>query len=107
MQQAVKLEDVERLMEDTAEAREYIDELQRILGTSLWSGEDELAFMAQLAELEAEVSADLAGELPSVPKTEIPAAKVEEEEQEELVLPDIPTHVPQRPTATEQMMPAS
>ena len=82
LQKAVALEEVEKLMEDTAEAREYQDQLQRALGDS-WTGEDEGAIEAELEALASEM---LKEELPAVP-----AGKVKTEEE---VLPSVPTHTP-------------
>jgi charged multivesicular body protein 6 len=84
LQKAVALEDVEKLMEDTAEAREYQDQLQRALGES-WTGQDESEIEAELAVLETEVSQE---QLPSVPAA---AAGIEKKEE---ALPSVPTHKP-------------
>ncbi len=93
LQKAVALEDVEKLMEDTAEAREYQDQLQRALGES-WTGEDEGAIEAELEALASEM---LEEELPAVP-----AGKVKTEE----VLPSVPTHIPTSiPTASPPLPP--
>ncbi len=89
LQKAVALEDVEKLMEDTAEARKYQDQLQRVLGES-WTGEDEGAIEAELEALASEM---LKEELPAVP-----AGKVKTAEE---VLPSVPTHTPTSiPTAS-------
>ncbi len=88
LQKAVALDDVEKLMEDTVEAHEYQDQLQRALGES-WTGEDEDAIEAELAAL---VAAVVQEELPAVPA--VPVAKVKKEEQ---YLPSVPTH---KPTST-------
>lgn len=115
MQKAVALEDVEKLMEETAEAKEYQDQLRQALGES-WTGEDEAATEAELADLEDKLALEIAAELPKVPSTKvavgvppIAVGKVEEEKEEEKVekepvavaveveeeeLPSVPTHLP-------------
>jgi len=91
LQKAVALEDVEKLMEDTIEAREYQDQLQRALRES-WTGQDDSEIEAEMAALQREVSRE---ELPSVPAT----AAVEKKEEE---LPSVPTHKPIAVPATQQ-----
>ncbi|KAG7669052.1 putative Vacuolar protein sorting-associated protein 20-like protein 1 [Nannochloris sp. 'desiccata'] len=91
LQKAVALEDVEELMEETAEAREYQDQLQRALGVS-WTGQDESEIEAELAALEMEVAG---AELPAVP-----AAVVIEKKEE--ALPSVPTHKPTAVPAARQ-----
>jgi charged multivesicular body protein 6 len=102
MQRAVSLEDVEKLMEDTAEAAEYQEQLRRMLGES-WTGEDQSATEAELATLEAEVVTE---QLPPVPERKIAGTIVGEQlEKEEEALPEVPTHVP-KPVTT-KLIPAT
>jgi charged multivesicular body protein 6 len=90
LQKAVALEDVEKLMEDTAEAREYQDQLRHALGES-WTREDESQIEAELLALEVEVAVGAAEELPAVPAVPaVPIAVEKKEEGEEL--PSVPTH---------------
>ncbi|KAG1670763.1 hypothetical protein FOA52_013990 [Chlamydomonas sp. UWO 241] len=66
MQKLVSVADVERLMEDTAEAQAYQDELNRALGQEL-SGVDIGAVEAEMEALEAEEAAAAAAAMPSAP----------------------------------------
>ncbi|KAI0639706.1 Snf7 family [Trametes polyzona] len=75
----LNIENVERIMEETAEAREYQREIDEMLAGSL-SLEDEEAVQAELRELQLEtlgVAEERPISLPSVP-TEQPAEAVEE-----------------------------
>lgn len=89
LQKAVALEDVEKLMEETADAREYQEQLKAALGESL-TAVDEAATEAELAALEGEVAREVAAELPSVPTAA--AVVPEPQDKEEQVLPSVPTH---------------
>lgn len=93
MQKQVALEDVEKLLQDTADAHDYQQQLQQLLGES-WTGQDETAAEAALAALETEVSAEVgaevAAELPTVPRQPVLAAREEKE------LPSVPTQQPAR-----------
>lgn len=91
MQKAVTLDDVEKLTQDTADAREYQEQLQRVLGQASWSPEDEAATEADLAALEGQLAAEMAEEMPKVPEGVVQPAKKEKAEEE---LPSVPTHVP-------------
>ncbi|KAH9846805.1 Snf7 family [Lenzites betulinus] len=76
----LNIENVERIMEETAEAREYQREIDEMLAGSL-SLEDEEAVQAELHALQLEtlgVADERPISLPSVP-TEEPAAPAEEE----------------------------
>ena len=86
LQNAVSLEDVERLMEETADAREYQEQLQLALSVGSWSGEDEEAAEAEMAELEKERAT----------KKEV-VVEMEDEE-----LPSVPMHVPVAVSAASQ-----
>ncbi|XP_011270521.1 hypothetical protein CAOG_08866 [Capsaspora owczarzaki ATCC 30864] len=66
----MKLEDVERLMDDTQEAIAYQNEISEMLGTSL-SEVDEAAVLAELEELEVASSAIQTA--PDVPTHALPA----------------------------------
>ncbi|CAA7407561.1 unnamed protein product [Spirodela intermedia] len=99
MQSEINLEDVHKLMEDTAEAKAYQDEINAILGERL-SAEDEEEVLAEFENLEAEMS--LQG-LPTVPDGVVAPSKYVEERKEEIVegedddiiLPDVPTGAPE------------
>ncbi|KAG5245095.1 CHARGED MULTIVESICULAR BODY PROTEIN [Salix viminalis] len=85
IQSEVNLDDVQKLMDDTAEAKAYQDEINAILGEKL-SAEDEEEILAEFENLESQMAVQ---ELPEVP------AKVLSEEQElKLDLPDVPTKPP-------------
>lgn len=82
LQQAVQLEDVEKLMEDSAEAADYLQQLTLMLGQSL-TNDDEAASEAELRRLEKEIEVELRDEMPSVPVSNV-----------EVALPAVPQHVP-------------
>lgn len=84
IQSEINLEDVQKLMDDTEEAKAYQDEINAILGEKL-SAEDEEEILAEFDNLEAQLAVQ---EMPEVP-TEGPS-----EEQEKLDLPNVPTKIP-------------
>ncbi|KAL0402779.1 UNVERIFIED_CONTAM: Vacuolar protein sorting-associated protein [Sesamum radiatum] len=92
IQSEINLDDVQKLMEDTAEAKAYQDEISAILGEKL-SAEDEEEILAEFENLETQITIQ---ELPEVPS----AAPSTEEPDEELDLPDVPTKAPAVPQAT-------
>lgn len=75
LQSEINLDDVQKLMDDTDEAKVYQDEINAILGEHL-SAEDEEEVLAEFENLESEISLQ---DLPSVPNISIePAGKKEE-----------------------------
>ncbi|KAI3470282.1 hypothetical protein Pfo_026945 [Paulownia fortunei] len=91
IQSEINLDDVQKLMDDTAEAKAYQDEINAILGEKL-SAEDEEEILAEFENLETEINLQ---DLPKVPF----AAPDTEEQEEKLDLPDVPTKVPAIPEA--------
>lgn len=89
IQGEINLDDVQKLMDDTEEAREYQDEINAILGEKL-STEDEEEVLAEFENLESQITLQ---DMPKVP-TSIPSP---EEHEEELDLPDVPTKAPVAP----------
>mmetsp|Transcript_26231 Transcript_26231/g.57284 ORF Transcript_26231/g.57284 Transcript_26231/m.57284 type:complete len:225 (-) Transcript_26231:210-884(-) len=71
LQQAVTLDDVQKLMDDTADNKAYLDELNRMLGQNLSEVDDE-AVAEELSQLEELALAEEVGEMPKAPK--VPAA---------------------------------
>ncbi|XP_016499533.1 vacuolar protein sorting-associated protein 20 homolog 1-like [Nicotiana tabacum] len=86
IQSEINLEDVQKLMDDTAEAKAYQDEINAILGEKL-SAEDEDEVLAEFENLKSQLTAQ---ELPEVPS----AAPSAENVEEKLDLPDVPTKAP-------------
>lgn len=75
----MSLEDVEKLMDDTAEAIAYQEEIGQALGTAL-SAVDEDEIEAELAALEELEAAELAEGMSEAPTKKIKVAAEEEEE---------------------------
>ena len=84
IQSEINIEDVQKLMDDTAEAKAYQDEINEIMGEKL-SAEDEEEILAEFEDLEIQLTVQ---DLPEVP----PSAN--EEIEEKLDLPDVPTKAP-------------
>lgn len=81
------IEAVEKLMDDTAEAIAYQNEIDEMLG-GLISAEDEEEIQRELDELQEQ---ELDARLPDVPVNKLP-----EREPSDIVnkIPDVPTHIP-------------
>ncbi|RWR95488.1 vacuolar protein sorting-associated protein 20 1-like protein [Cinnamomum micranthum f. kanehirae] len=92
IQSEINLEDVQKLVDDTAEAKAYQDEINAILGEQL-SAEDEEAVLAEFENLETEINLP---DLANVPVASV--ASQEHEIDEGLILPDVPTKAPVAPT---------
>ncbi|KAI8923864.1 Snf7-domain-containing protein [Entophlyctis helioformis] len=66
----MRIEDVERLMDDTADAIAYQNEVSDLL-SGRFTEEDEADIMAQLDALVEQENAEAVGEMPAVPKNDI------------------------------------
>ncbi|XP_020234959.1 vacuolar protein sorting-associated protein 20 homolog 2 [Cajanus cajan] len=84
IQSEINIEDVQKLMDDTAEAKAYQDEINAVLGEKL-SAEDEEEILAEFEDLETQLTVH---DLPEVPSS------THEEIEEKLDLPDVPTKAP-------------
>ena len=85
-QSQLSLQEVEKLAEDTADAKEYEQRLNQIMGES-WTGELDDEVLLELEQLEEAV---FGAELPSVPDK--PLGTKENNPLEEESLPEAPTH---------------
>ncbi|KAK1290124.1 hypothetical protein QJS10_CPB18g00053 [Acorus calamus] len=122
IQSEISLDDVQKLMDDTVEAKAYQDEINAVLGERL-SAEDEEEVLAEFENLETEIMLQALPEVPApTTQEEKPVAEqlvqepveaplekgsrykasIEEEEIteddviEDLKLPDVPTRTPGR-----------
>ncbi|GFY91344.1 vacuolar protein sorting-associated protein 20.2 [Actinidia rufa] len=89
IQSEINLEDVQKLMDDTEEAKAYQDEINAILGEKL-SAEDEEEVLAEFENLETQITLQ---DLPEVSSTVLSC----EEPEKQLDLPDVPTKAPVLP----------
>ncbi|KAL3506949.1 hypothetical protein ACH5RR_032331 [Cinchona calisaya] len=85
IQSEINLDDVQKLMDDTAEAKAYQDEINAILGEKL-TAEDEEEILAEFENLETQIT------LQDLP--EVPAAVPPHEDEEKLDLPEVPKQAP-------------
>ncbi|KAF8018680.1 hypothetical protein BT93_H3546 [Corymbia citriodora subsp. variegata] len=86
IQSEINLDDVQKLMDDSAEAKAYQDEINAILGEKL-SAEDEEEILAEFETLESQIAVQ---DMPEVPTT-APAPEVAEET---IDLPEVPKKAP-------------
>ncbi|KAG2204742.1 hypothetical protein INT46_008325 [Mucor plumbeus] len=84
------VEAVEKLMDDTADAIAYQNEIDEMLN-GLISAEDEEEIMKELDELREQ---EINSELPNVPSNKLPQAVPDQ-------IPDVPTHIPSSAAASE------
>ncbi|KAI8068383.1 Snf7 family [Gongronella butleri] len=82
----MSLEDVDKLMDDTAEAIAYQEEIDQAI-SGLLSPEDEEDILKELEQLQVE---EMQAELPSVPANQLPISTSTPVDE----LPAVPTHAP-------------
>ncbi|KAI5679575.1 hypothetical protein M9H77_00802 [Catharanthus roseus] len=86
IQSEINIDDVQKLMDDTAESKAYQDEINAILGEKL-STEDEEEIMAEFENLETQITLQ---DLPEAPN----AMPLSKENEEILDLPEVPSKAP-------------
>ncbi|XP_064945805.1 vacuolar protein sorting-associated protein 20 homolog 2-like isoform X1 [Musa acuminata AAA Group] len=100
IQSEISLVDVQKLMDDSAEAKAYQEEINAILGDRL-SAEDEEEVLAEFENLETEITLQ---SMPTVPAQSVPEveSQVQSTEDELLDLPDVPSGVKDISTSSER-----
>jgi len=87
IQKQMPIEEVQRVMDESAESAELMDEISSVLGADA-DGVDDAAVMAEFKQLEDIEAAEIAQQLPQVPSTKLPTVE--------------PAKVPAAATATQE-----
>ncbi|KAJ3675488.1 hypothetical protein LUZ60_004530 [Juncus effusus] len=98
IQSEINIDDVQKLMDDTAEAKAYQDE---IIAALKLSPEEEEEVMEEFEKLEELMFVEDVGELPQVPVGPVTTNQKDEIIDEEIELPDVPKK-PVEPQTTER-----
>ncbi|ERN16960.1 hypothetical protein AMTRI_Chr02g264830 [Amborella trichopoda] len=104
IQSEINLEDVQKLMDETAEAKAYQDEIDGILAERL-TAEDEEDVLAEFEDLETQIAVEVMPEAPAhVPSQKDDEVIESKKPVEDLGLPDVPANPVTASAASKKVM---